>query len=66
MHWILVILALIFLVAISAGFKKQTGVSLPSTKAVNAVRRRARKAGKHEWQAVVDYMDRKQKRKQKD
>lgn len=65
MHWLLLIVALVLLVAITKSFRHQTGVDLPSRGALRGIRRRARKAGKDEWQAVSDSIARKQKRQRK-
>lgn len=63
MHWLLLIVALVLWVAMTKSF--QTGVDLPSRSALRSIRRRARKAGKDEWQAVSDSIARKQKRQRK-
>jgi hypothetical protein len=64
MHWITLIVGFFILIAMSAAFK-ETGVDMPSRSALRSIRRRARKAGKDEWQAVADNIERKQKRLRK-
>jgi hypothetical protein len=60
MHWVLIIAAFVFLLILKAGFKQSTGVDMPSSKTLRGIRRRARKAGKPEWQAVDEHIKRKQ------
>jgi hypothetical protein len=60
MHWILIIAALVPLVCVHGAFKQSTGVPMPSSKTLRGVRRRARKAGKPEWQAVDEHIKRQQ------
>jgi hypothetical protein len=62
MHWVILILAFIFLLALEADFRKKTGVNFPSRSALRGIRRRARKVGKNEWEAVAANIRRKQKK----
>jgi hypothetical protein len=52
----------VVLLAMSAAFKKSTGVAMPTNRALRGIRRRAKKAGVHFGPGYAAYIARKQKK----